>query len=79
LAKRADATIEASARSFIESRLGLGKEKVLYRSGYSAETAKHAYVKQTHENISFANAVANVAFNHENKVVAFGSSFVNPS
>jgi extracellular elastinolytic metalloproteinase len=49
---------------------------VHYRSGYSAETAKHAYMNQIHENIPFANAVANVAFNHENKVVAFGTSFV---
>jgi extracellular elastinolytic metalloproteinase len=31
------------------------------------------------EDIPFANAVANVALNKDNKVVAFGSSFVQPS
>jgi len=29
--------------------------------------------------IPIANAAANVAFNQDNKVVAFGSSFVQPS
>jgi Zn-dependent metalloprotease len=29
--------------------------------------------------VPVANAVANVAFNHDNKVVAFGNSFVKPT
>lgn len=52
---------------------------MIYRSGYAADTAKHAYVRQSYQGVPFANAVANVAFNHENKVVAYGSSFVKPS
>ena len=79
LTKRADATIEDSALAFIVSKLGISDSDVHFRSGYSAETVKHAYVKQLHEGIPFSNAVANVAFNHDNKVVAFGSSFVKPS
>jgi len=30
------------------------------------------------DGVPFANAVANVAFNQDNKVIAFGSSFVKP-
>ena len=47
----------------------------------TAETdgAKHAYIRQRVNGVPFANAVANVAFNDEDKVVAFGSSFVKPS
>ena len=41
--------------------------------------AKHAYVHQRLNGVPFANAVANVAFNKDNKVVAFGSSFIKPS
>ena len=31
------------------------------------------------DGVPVANAVANVAFNNDDKVVAFGSSFVQPS
>ncbi|KAF9459618.1 Fungalysin metallopeptidase-domain-containing protein [Collybia nuda] len=76
LTKRAGSTIEDSTVSFIESHLKINSSTIKYRVGYSAETARHAYVNQ--DGIPFTNAVANVAFNHDNKVVAFGSSFVTP-
>ena len=97
LAKRADESLEDAAVSFVHSRLGLDATSVTYKSGYSGEVAKHAFVKQTfvsasvmfywnepstwssQNGIPVANAVANVAFNHDNKVVSFGSSFVKPS
>ncbi|KAF9458835.1 Fungalysin metallopeptidase-domain-containing protein [Collybia nuda] len=78
LTRRAGSTIEDSTVSFIESHLKVNSSSVKYRVGYSAEAASHAYVSQVHDGIPFANAVANVAFNHDNKVVAFGSSFVTP-
>jgi extracellular elastinolytic metalloproteinase len=77
--KRADASLEDSAKAFVHSKLGVKPEAMQFRSGYSAETVKHTYLKQMHDGIHFANAVANVAFNHDGKVVAFGSSFVKPS
>ncbi|KAL0948150.1 hypothetical protein HGRIS_010766 [Hohenbuehelia grisea] len=78
LSKRANPDLKESAIEFTGARLGVDKKSVTYKSGYSGEAARHAYLKQTHEGIPFANAVANVAFNHDNKVVSFGSSFVKP-
>jgi extracellular elastinolytic metalloproteinase len=58
------------------------------RYSYAAQThvcshnVLHSYTLShisLQEGISFANAVANVAFNKDDKVVAFGSSFVTPS
>ena len=49
------------------------------RSSFESDTARHVYVKQQANGIPFANAVANVAFNKDNKVAAFGSSFVKVS
>ncbi|KAF8970318.1 Fungalysin metallopeptidase-domain-containing protein [Flammula alnicola] len=76
--KRSDISLEDAAVAFVESHLSLDKGALTYKSGYSGEVAQHAYLKQAHEGIPFANAVANVAFNQNNKVVSFGSSFVKP-
>ena len=46
------------------------------RSSFEGESASHVYVKQKLNGIPFANAVANVAFNKDNKVTSFGASFV---
>ncbi|KAL0565938.1 hypothetical protein V5O48_016076, partial [Marasmius crinis-equi] len=77
LSKRAEATLEESAISFVQSRRGIPVETITYHSGFDGQVASHAYVRQSLNNISFANAVANVAFNKDHKIVAFGSSFVN--
>ncbi|KAI0634676.1 Fungalysin metallopeptidase-domain-containing protein [Trametes polyzona] len=76
LSKRADASIEDSAIAFVQSRAGVDSDAVHVRSSFEGEAAHHVYVKQQLNGIPFANAVANVAFNKDNKVVAFGSSFV---
>ncbi|KAI0824948.1 Fungalysin metallopeptidase-domain-containing protein [Trametes gibbosa] len=76
LSKRADASVEDSAIAFIQSRAGVDPEAVHIRSAFEGEAAHHVYVKQQLNGIPFANAVANIAFNKDNKVVAFGSSFV---
>ncbi|KAG5350575.1 hypothetical protein C0989_010341 [Termitomyces sp. Mn162] len=72
-------TLKDSSVAFVQQRLGVNASTVSFRTGFSGEVAKHAYVTQIHNGIPFANALANVAFNHDDKVVAFGSSFVKPS
>lgn len=79
LAKRDNPDLEESAIAFVGSRLGVSKSAITFKSGFTGETARHAFVKQTHDGVPFANAVANVAFNRENRVVAFGTSFVKPT
>ncbi|KAF8056573.1 Fungalysin metallopeptidase-domain-containing protein [Lyophyllum atratum] len=74
-----NATLEDSTVAFVQSRLGIDSSAVSYKSGFSGEVARHAYVKQVHNGIPFANAVANIAYNQDDKVVAFGSSFVKPT
>ncbi|KAH8101640.1 Fungalysin metallopeptidase-domain-containing protein [Cristinia sonorae] len=79
LRKRQDATVESSSVAFVESQLGVKTEEVNVKSTAETEEASHAYLQQKLNGIPFANAVANVAFNKNNQVVAFGSSFVRPS
>jgi extracellular elastinolytic metalloproteinase len=78
LAKRAEDDLEGAAVSFVQSRLGLESDNVSFKSGFAGEAAKHAFLRQSFNGIPVANAVANVAFNNDNKVVTFGSSFVKP-
>ncbi|KAF9456507.1 Fungalysin metallopeptidase-domain-containing protein [Collybia nuda] len=78
LSKSSSSTIESSTLSFIASRLKVDSSAIKFRTSHLGEITSHAYVSQVHDGISFANAVANVAFNRGNKVVAFGSSFVTP-
>ncbi|KAF8694351.1 hypothetical protein AX14_002061 [Amanita brunnescens Koide BX004] len=66
-----------SAMSFVQSQLGIDSSTLGLRSGYSGDVAKYAYIQQYYNGIPFANAVANVAYNQNNKVISFGSSFVN--
>ncbi|KAF8633045.1 hypothetical protein AX17_004689 [Amanita inopinata Kibby_2008] len=68
LSKRAEFTVADSAKSFAASHLGIPESAIAYKSGFTGEVASHAYLRQTHDGIMFANAVANVAFNKANKV-----------
>lgn len=79
LERRAHVALAETAQAFVASRLSVNQSAVLFRSGYSADNVTYAYLRQHHEGIPFANAVANVAFGGGGKVVAFGSSFVAPS
>ncbi|KAG7094657.1 hypothetical protein E1B28_005480 [Marasmius oreades] len=75
----AGAGIEDNTLSFVSSQLGLDFAKVSYKSGYIRVNGESfGYAKQVHEGVPIANAVANVAFK-DNKVVAFGHSFVDTS
>ncbi|KAI0088048.1 Fungalysin metallopeptidase-domain-containing protein [Irpex rosettiformis] len=78
LQKRATENLEDASVSAVHSRLGLGSDDVTFKSGYSAETANLGYVRQQINGVPVANAVANVAFNKDDKLVAFGHSFVKP-
>ncbi|KAJ8087735.1 hypothetical protein PM082_006572 [Marasmius tenuissimus] len=54
----------------------MDSKNIAFKSGYTSnDGVTFGYAKQSHNGISFINAVANVAFK-DNKVVAFGSSFV---
>ncbi|KAJ6587514.1 Fungalysin metallopeptidase-domain-containing protein [Mycena vulgaris] len=77
LRKRAGVTLQEASVSWIQNKLGLQEDSVVWQSGFTGGQAKYAYVKQSRDGIFFANAVANVAFNNDDKVVSFGSSFVN--
>ena len=79
LLKRDDVTAEESALAFVESRTKVDPDAVHVDSSLEGDTSKHVYLKQQANGITLANAVANVAFNQDGKVVAFGSSFVEPS
>ncbi|KAF8625348.1 hypothetical protein AX15_005430 [Amanita polypyramis BW_CC] len=70
-------SLNESAMSFVQSELGIDSSKLGWTSGYSSDVAKYAFMKQYHNGIPFANAVANVAYNNNRKVVSFGSSFVS--
>ncbi|KAJ7626579.1 metalloprotease [Mycena polygramma] len=74
---RRDANLAATAASFVASHLKVNATMVNFKSGYSADGTEYAYLSQQHDNIPFANAVANVALKN-GKVVSFGSSFVEP-
>ncbi|KAJ6620189.1 Fungalysin metallopeptidase-domain-containing protein [Mycena sp. CBHHK59/15] len=79
LTKRADVNLEDRTLAFVQSHLGINADAVTFKSGFAGEVSEHAFVRQTIAGIPVANAVANVAFNNANKVVAFGSSFVKPT
>ncbi|KAM5541595.1 hypothetical protein V8D89_004785 [Ganoderma adspersum] len=69
-------SLENAALSFVQSKLNLSSDAAAYRSGYANDVAQYAYIQQQINGIPVANAVANVAFNMDNRVVSFGSSFV---
>lgn len=79
LSKRAEFSLHDSARAFAASRSGLSEGDIAVRTDFESDIVSHAFLTQTHEGVPFANAVANVVFNKDNKVVSFGSSFVKSS
>ncbi|CAA7257401.1 unnamed protein product [Cyclocybe aegerita] len=79
LSRRQRFDIKDAAKAFVCSRLSVRPAAVSFRSAYTGDKIHYTYLKQTHNGVPFANAVANVAFNQKNQVVAFGSSFVKPT
>ena len=76
MSKRADATIEDATVAYVSEKLGVQGDNVHISSTSAIDGVSHAYVQQKVNGIPVANAVANIAFNSDNKVVAFGNSFV---
>ncbi|KIJ54535.1 hypothetical protein M422DRAFT_240602 [Sphaerobolus stellatus SS14] len=72
-------TTEQAAAAFVAQQLGISADAISARSSFDGEAAKHAFFNQKINGIPIANAVANVAINHNNKVVTFGSNFVKPT
>ncbi|KAH9911363.1 Fungalysin metallopeptidase-domain-containing protein [Epithele typhae] len=72
-------SIEDATAAFIQSRTGVDAESVAFRKSFSSDITQHAFVSQQFNGVPVSNAVANVAFNKDNKVVSFGSSFVKPT
>ncbi|KAH9167273.1 Fungalysin metallopeptidase-domain-containing protein [Lactarius sanguifluus] len=80
LARRAgDFDIKAASVSFLASKLGIQQNDIQFRTSAKAEVAQHAFLKQQIDGVPVANAVANVAFSDDGKVLSFSSSFVKPS
>ncbi|KAJ8481442.1 hypothetical protein ONZ51_g5966 [Trametes cubensis] len=79
LSTRDEFDVKEATVSFIQSRLNVHPDTVAFRTSFANDVAQHAFVKQQIDGVPVANAVANVAFNKDNKVVSFGSSFVNPA
>ncbi|KAG7094656.1 hypothetical protein E1B28_005479 [Marasmius oreades] len=74
-----DAPIEEKTVSFVSSKLNVDSGKVSFKSGYTSDNGESfGYAQQVHDGVPIANAVANVAFKN-NKVVAFGQSFIDTS
>ncbi|ESK83701.1 putative extracellular elastinolytic metalloproteinase precursor [Moniliophthora roreri MCA 2997] len=73
-----DIDVESSSVDFVKSELNLDDSKFSYKTGYTSEGRGYGYLKQQHNGIPFANAVANVAFK-DTQPVSFGNSFVDPS
>ncbi|KAK7687007.1 hypothetical protein QCA50_009506 [Cerrena zonata] len=79
LAKRAEDDLESAAISFVQSHLSVNPDTISFKSGFANDVAHHAFVRQQINGVPVSNAVANVAFNKDNKVVSFGSSFIKPT
>ncbi|KAH9056491.1 Fungalysin metallopeptidase-domain-containing protein [Lactarius vividus] len=80
LARRAgNFDIKAASVSFLASKLGIQQNDIHFRTSAKAEVAQHAFLKQQINGVPVANAVANVAFSDDGKVLSFSSSFVKPS
>ncbi|ESK84530.1 putative extracellular elastinolytic metalloproteinase precursor [Moniliophthora roreri MCA 2997] len=73
-----DINVEVSSVDFVKSELNLDDSKFSYTTGYTSEGWAYGYLKQQHNGIPFANAVANVAFK-DTQLISFGNSFVDAS
>ncbi|KAF8952906.1 Fungalysin metallopeptidase-domain-containing protein [Flammula alnicola] len=79
LSKRDTFSLSDAAIAFAASHISKDTSSIVFKSGFAGDVAQHAFLTQTHEGVPFANAVANVAFNNNKKVVSFGSSFITPN
>ncbi|KAJ7194480.1 Fungalysin metallopeptidase-domain-containing protein [Mycena haematopus] len=67
--RKRGANLKEASESFISSHLGVDS---LYHNGFSGDVTSHAYAHQVINGLIVSNAVSNVAFNSDDKVVAVG-------
>ncbi|KAJ3486318.1 hypothetical protein NLI96_g4331 [Meripilus lineatus] len=79
LSKRAGDDLAGDAVKFVESQLHLSPQSVVFKSGFSNDVGKHAYLRQLINGVPVTNAPAHVVFGNDGKVTAFGNSFIKPS
>ncbi|KAG8912748.1 hypothetical protein FRC01_004924 [Tulasnella sp. 417] len=71
--------VEEAALSYLVEQTGLAKDSLKVRSGYTNDIGvTHVYMHQFFNGIPVMNGVANVSFDKNGKVVAFGSNMVKP-
>ncbi|KAL0066366.1 hypothetical protein AAF712_006625 [Marasmius tenuissimus] len=70
--------IEDKTTLAVTSELAIESSKVSFTSGYTGEIGEYGYANQVHNDIPILNAVANVGLK-DNRIVAFGHSFVDTS
>ncbi|KAF9494685.1 hypothetical protein BDN71DRAFT_1482979 [Pleurotus eryngii] len=57
-----EGNLESQTIAAVRQRLGVDEASITFKSGYSQSSESFGYVKQQHNDIPFANAVAGVAF-----------------
>ncbi|KAG8937226.1 hypothetical protein FRC00_006966 [Tulasnella sp. 408] len=71
--------VEEAALSYLSEQTGLSKDSLKVRSGYTNDIGTtHVYLTQMLNGIPVTNGVANISFDKDGKVVAFGSNMVKP-
>ncbi|KAL0571885.1 hypothetical protein V5O48_010075 [Marasmius crinis-equi] len=68
--------VEGVTVAALQSYLNIELSKLSFKSGHSFDGSDFGYVRQQHDGIPFANAVANVVVKNS-KLVSVGSSFVD--
>ncbi|KAK1236422.1 hypothetical protein PQX77_000332 [Marasmius sp. AFHP31] len=68
--------LEDITRSAFTSVFGLNSSEIVFTAGHSSGNSNFGYIRQQHDGIPIANAVANVVVKN-GKLLSVGSSFVN--
>ncbi|KAJ7799933.1 Fungalysin metallopeptidase-domain-containing protein [Mycena olivaceomarginata] len=69
LRKRAEASIEDRALAFIQAHLHVPADGIYFKCSCAGEVSDHVFVRQAIDGISVANALTNVAFNKDDKLL----------
>ncbi|KAJ7874545.1 Fungalysin metallopeptidase-domain-containing protein [Mycena olivaceomarginata] len=69
LRKRAEASIEDRALAFIQAHLDVQADAVSFKCSCAGEVSDHVFVRQAIDGIPVANALTNVAFNKDDKLL----------
>ncbi|KAL0581125.1 hypothetical protein V5O48_000914 [Marasmius crinis-equi] len=70
--------LKSNAMTWLANNLQVNSSSLEWTSGWSMNNMSCGYVKQVHDDVPFANAVAHVVFQGDN-AISFGNSFVSTS